>query len=74
MIGSGCPRCRRAYEEVQRAVALARVPATVVRIDDLRELVDYGMFTTPAIVVDRVLRCAGRVPRAAEIAAWLRAT
>ncbi len=71
VIGPGCARCRAAFEESERAAALVQLPVTVVKVEDLHELIAYRAMTTPAIVVDGVLRCCGRVPRASEIAGWL---
>jgi small redox-active disulfide protein 2 len=72
VIGPGCPRCRQTYVEVERAVALAGKPAHVIMVEDVRELIPHRVVSTPAVVMDGRLRCAGRVPRADEIAGWLR--
>ncbi len=73
VIGQDCSRCRRAYDHARRAIAIAGVPVTLVKVDDLRELVALHVLAIPAITIEGVLRSAGRVPSAEEIAAWLRA-
>jgi small redox-active disulfide protein 2 len=72
VIGPGCARCRRAAAEVETAARLAGIAATVVQVEDVRELLGVSARSTPAVVVDGVLKSSGRVPSAEEIAAWLR--
>lgn len=72
VIGSGCLRCRRALTEAEKAVALAGIAADVSATRDLQALVAFRTAATPALIVDGVLRSAGRVPSAREIASWLR--
>jgi uncharacterized membrane protein len=71
VIGPGCDRCRRAADEADAAAQLAGIAANVVHVDDARALLEVNARSTPAIVVDGVLRSAGRVPSAREIASWL---
>lgn len=71
VVGPGCARCRRAFSEAEKAVALAGFDARVIRSEDVAELLAFRTAATPAVIVDGVLRSAGRVPRAGEIAAWL---
>jgi small redox-active disulfide protein 2 len=72
IIGPGCSRCRRARAEAEKAVALAGVCASVLHVEDVRELLAFRVVSTPVVVVDGALRSSGRVPRAREIAEWLR--
>lgn len=72
IVGPGCARCKRALREAEKAVALAGVDATVSRSERLEDLLAFRTAATPALIVDGVLRSAGRVPRTAEIASWLR--
>ncbi|GAO01456.1 vitamin K epoxide reductase family protein [Anaeromyxobacter sp. PSR-1] len=72
VVGAGCARCRRALEEAEKAIALAGVTASASRTSDVAELIPFRIASTPAVFVDGVLRSAGRVPTAREIASWLR--
>ncbi len=72
VIGQDCSRCRRAYDRARRAITIAGVPAMLVKVDDLSELVALHALAIPAIAINGVLKSVGRVPRAAEIAEWLR--
>jgi small redox-active disulfide protein 2 len=71
VIGQDCARCRTTFEEARRAIELAGVPASLVKVDDLRELIPHRALSIPAVVLDGVLKSTGRVPRAHEIARWL---
>lgn len=74
IIGPGCARCARAYREATAAVAASGLPVKVVKVEDVRELLVHRVVSTPAVVVDGVLRSAGRVPAEAEVLDWLLGT
>ncbi|MCU0898643.1 MAG: thioredoxin family protein [Burkholderiales bacterium] len=73
ILGTGCARCNR-LEQLTREVAAET--GTVIEVDhltDMQKILDYGVTGTPALVVRGEVKCAGRIPRKEEIAAWLAA-
>jgi small redox-active disulfide protein 2 len=72
VLGTGCPKCRKLYDEVVRAVAAAGVAADVAKVESIPEILAYDVMITPALVIDGKVRAAGRVPSAAELATWIR--
>jgi len=70
--GPGCPNCAKAEAAVREAVAQAGVRATVEKVTDFSEMARLGVLSTPAIVIDGVVKCVGKVPTPKEILAWLR--
>ncbi len=72
VLGPGCPRCKKLYEATQAAVAQAGVRATVTKVESLQEIMKYDIMSTPALVIDGVVKAAGRVPSPAELAGWLK--
>ncbi len=40
-------------------------------VDDIKVLAKYGVFMTPAVVVNGQVKVAGKVPKEAEITQWL---
>jgi len=71
VLGPGCPKCRQTEQVVMDAVAEAGVSANVEKVTDLMKIAGYGVFGTPAVVVDGEVKCVGKVPSKQEVKSWL---
>ncbi|MBZ5629113.1 MAG: thioredoxin family protein [Acidobacteriia bacterium] len=71
VLGSGCSNCKRLYAEVEKAIEQTGAVATLSKVEDIREIMTYRVLATPALVVNGVVKSAGRVPASAEIAGFL---
>jgi small redox-active disulfide protein 2 len=71
VLGTGCAKCRKLYAEAEQAIAHARVPVTLTKVEKLDEIMEYGVMMTPALVVDGEVKASGRIPKAAEIVSWI---
>ncbi len=71
VLGTGCARCKQLYAEAQKAVQQAGVAATLEKIEKIDEIMRFGVMMTPALVIEGEVKCAGRIPSAQEIVAWL---
>lgn len=69
--GPGCPKCHEAERLVSQAVAEAGVDATIEKVTDFKEIAGFGVFATPAVVIDGQVKCVGKVPSKKEILSWL---
>lgn len=67
VLGTGCPKCKKLYEEVKRAVEALGVEAEVLKVEDIQKIIAYGVMATPGLVVDGAVKMNGRVPSAEEI-------
>jgi len=71
ILGSGCAKCKT-LEKVTREVVVAnRIDATITKVENIMEIMKYGVMTTPALVIDGVVMVKGRVPSADEIKSLL---
>ena len=52
-------------------MAEAGIEASVEKVKDFAEFARYGVFTTPAVVIDGTAKCVGKVPRKSEVLGWL---
>ncbi len=67
VLGPGCARCKTAYSVVEKVIRDNNVNASLTKIDDIMEMMRYNIMTTPAIVVDGIVRIKGKVPAEAEV-------
>jgi small redox-active disulfide protein 2 len=71
VLGPGCKRCHETEKVVREAVMEAGIQASVEYIHDIAEIVKQGIFSTPGVVVDGVVKSAGKVLSRAEVMSWL---
>ncbi|MGO9569129.1 MAG: thioredoxin family protein [Desulfomonilaceae bacterium] len=71
ILGVGCAKCVKLYDMVSELVKKNGIDADVVKVEDLKVFSQYGVFMTPALVVDGQVKVAGKVPKEAEIIKWL---
>ena len=67
VLGSGCAKCKTTYELIEKIVKENQLDATLSKVEDIVELLNYGIMTTPAIVVDGEVKLKGHVPTESEI-------
>lgn len=67
ILGTGCPKCKKLYETTLRATNEASIEADVTKVEDINEILKFGVMMTPALVVDGEVKVVGRVPRVDEI-------
>ena len=72
ILGPGCARCQQLEKLVREAVTEAGVEATVEKVSDFKEIANYGVLTTPGVVVDGQVKSVGKIPKKEEILGWLR--
>lgn len=72
VMGPGCPKCDEAEKTVREAVAEAGVEAEIVKVKDFQEIAKYGIFSTPAVVIDDEVKVVGKAPNKKEVLSWLK--
>ena len=73
VLGTGCPKCRKLFEEVGKALAVAGVAADVEKVEDITRILEFDVMMTPALVINGQVKSSGRVPNVPEMAAWITA-
>lgn len=71
VLGPGCPKCEKTEKAVRDAVAEAGVEASIEKIKDVMQIAKYGVFGTPAVVIDGEVKSVGKIPTKEEVKAWL---
>ncbi|MFZ5569636.1 MAG: thioredoxin family protein [Thermodesulfobacteriota bacterium] len=72
VLGPGCAKCRQTEKVVKEAVAEAGVAANVEKVTDLMKIAGYGVFGTPAVVVDGEVKSVGKIPSKDDVKSWLK--
>ena len=72
ILGTGCPKCKKLEQLAREAVAETGVAATITKVQDISAIMAYPIASTPAMVIDEVVKSAGRIPRKDEVVAWVR--
>ncbi|MEJ2116824.1 MAG: thioredoxin family protein [Alphaproteobacteria bacterium] len=73
VLGPGCMRCNVTADLVKAEAEKAGVAIELDKITDLAAIAGYGVVSTPAIVIDGKIVHAGGLPKAEDIAKWLKA-
>ena len=73
--GPGCPRCQATEKNVLQALKELGMElgeeAMVVEIKDIKQISARGVIMTPAVVIDGVKVCEGRIPSPEEARKWI---
>jgi small redox-active disulfide protein 2 len=72
ILGPGCPRCEATKKNVEEAVTEAGIEAKIEKVTGAMEIAKFGVFGTPALVVDGIVKCVGKVPTKDEIKSWIK--
>ena len=74
VLGTGCTKCKNLENLTREIVAQNGINATVTKVEDIMEIMQFGVMTTPALVVDGQVVVKGKVPTADEIKKLLMTT
>ncbi len=71
VLGPGCPKCKQAEQNVKKALSETGIEASVKKVTDVMEIAGYGVFGTPAVIVDGEVKSVGKIPAKEDIKVWL---
>lgn len=71
ILGPGCARCKATEKAVRKALLEMGKEATVIKVEDIKEMIKYGISMTPAVAIDGTIKLAGKVPSVEEIKSLL---
>ena len=67
ILGTGCPKCQQTEKLFKEAIVQLNMDAEVIKVDDIQEILKYNILSTPAVVVDEVVKIKGKVPSMNEV-------
>jgi small redox-active disulfide protein 2 len=67
ILGMGCPKCQKLEENARQAAHELNLDFQIEKVKDLQQIMTFGVMVTPALVVDGVVKVAGKVPGIEDI-------
>ncbi len=71
VLGPGCPKCEQTEKLVKEVVSEIGIEAVVEKVTDAMKIAGYGVFGTPAVVIDDEVKSVGKIPTKEDIKSWL---
>ena len=71
ILGTGCKKCVSLKDNVESALKEMNIKADVQKIEDINEIVQFGVMSTPALVVNGEVKIVGKVATTEEVKAVL---
>ncbi len=71
ILGPGCPKCEQTARVVENAVSETGVQAQIEKVTGVMDIAGYGVFGTPAVVIDGDVKCVGKIPKIEDVKSWL---
>ncbi|MEN8171330.1 MAG: thioredoxin family protein [Chloroflexota bacterium] len=71
VLGSGCANCKRVEQISRKVVDQLSVDAEIIKVTDPNQYIDYGVLSTPGLVINDVTVSTGRIPSLAEVTSFV---
>jgi small redox-active disulfide protein 2 len=71
VLGSGCANCRNTIALIEQAAQAKGIAVSLQKVEDIKDIMSYGVMSTPGVVIDGKVVHAGGVPSRDKIEQWL---
>ena len=71
VLGTGCAKCKKLTELVTETVKESGVVAEISKVDQINDIMNYGVMMTPALAIDGKVVVTGRIPSKDELKKWI---
>ncbi len=71
VLGSGCANCENTAKLISEAAKAKGVEVKIEKVEDMAQIMAYGVMSTPGVVIDETVVHAGGIPDKAKIDSWL---
>ncbi len=73
VLGTGCANCRNTIGAIEQVAKAKGIDIDLMKVEDLKDIMAYGVMSTPGVVIDGVVVHAGGVPSREKIEQWFAA-
>lgn len=70
VLGTGCSKCKATLTVIEEVAKSHNFDGTIRKIEDIAQIISYGVMSTPAVVVDGKVAFAGGVPTKVQVESW----
>ena len=67
ILGTGCTKCKTLEKATQEMVAELGINATIEKVEDIQQIMEFGIISTPGLVINGKVVISGRVPKTNEL-------
>lgn len=67
VLGPGCAKCKTTYNVIEKVIKENNLDVKLTKVDNIMEMMNYNIMTTPAVVVDEVVKMKGQVPTGSDV-------
>ena len=71
VLGTGCPKCKKLTDHAEKAAQALGIDYELEKVTEIDQILSFGVMTTPALVVNGVVKVVGRVPSVEQLKAIL---
>jgi small redox-active disulfide protein 2 len=71
ILGTGCANCKNTLALISDVAKAKGVAVTLTKVEELRDIMGYGVMSTPGVVINGKVVHAGGVPSRDKIETWL---
>ena len=61
ILGTGCPKCKKLAENAQAAIDELNIDCQVEKVNDINDIMNFGVMITPALAIDGKVIITGKV-------------
>ena len=72
VLGTGCKKCQNLENKVRELVTSNNIDATVEKVTDIQEMVNYGIMMTPGLIINEKVKSLGIIPKDDQLISWLK--
>ena len=72
VLGTGCKKCQNLENKVRELVASNNIDATVEKVTDIQEMVNYGIMMTPGLIINEKVKSFRIIPKDDQLINWLK--
>ena len=74
ILGSGCANCQTTYKLVDEVTQENAIPVQIEKVEDMAQIMSYGIMSTPGVVVNGKIAHAGGIPDKKTILSWFKSS
>lgn len=72
VLGMGCSKCAKTVESIERIAAELGTDIQIEKIEDMQQIIGFGVMSTPAVVLNNLVVHTGSIPHREQIEQWLK--